>query len=129
MTLELHIKNECSVKVNADNTADSMHSGSLPVFASPSMVALMEQTAANSVFPFMEDGNTTVGIGLNFTHTAATPIGVTVRCESELIEIDRKRLVFKVKAYDNKELIGEGTHERFIVNAAKFMNRVSSKLN
>jgi len=116
-----------STIVDEKNSAIALKSGSLPVFATPSMLALMEQTAAEHVKPYLEEGFTTVGISANIKHVSATPIGMKVFCESTLIAIDGKKLIFSVKASDECGLIGEGTHERFIVNAEKFMGRVNSK--
>jgi predicted thioesterase len=116
-----------STVVQEKNSAAALKSGSLPVFATPSMIALMEQTAAEHVQPYIENGFTTVGISVNIKHIAATPIGMTVNCECTLVAIDGKKLTFSLKAYDECELIGEGTHERFIVNCEKFMSRVNSK--
>jgi predicted thioesterase len=91
------------------------------------MIALMEQTCAESVAPLLPEGQSTVGTHLNVSHCSATPIGMEVWCDSELIEVDRRRLVFKVKAYDSCGLIGEGEHERFIIDNAKFQANTESK--
>jgi predicted thioesterase len=79
------------------------------------------------VSPLLEEGQSTVGTIVNVKHVAATPVGMEVSCESELIEIDRRRLVFNVKAYDECGLIGEGVHERFIIDVEKFMSRTNGK--
>lgn len=126
--LEVGIKGNDEIKVVAENTAKSVGSGMLEVFATPAMIALMEKTASESVMPYLDEGEGTVGISLNVRHVSATPIGLTVFCESELVEIDRKRLVFSVKASDEKGLIGEGTHERFVINNEKFMEKTIAKL-
>ena len=99
----------------------------MDVFATPSMIALMELCAAESVQPLLPAGNSTVGTRLDVKHLSATPVGMTVRCETELIEIDRRRLVFLCRAYDDAGLIGEGTQERFIVDNAKFMEKTQAK--
>ncbi len=125
--LQTGIKGEQQVKVVYENSAAAVGSGLLEVFSTPSMIALMEKTASSSVQPFLEEGQGTVGIELRVKHLAATPLGMTVRCESELIEADGRRLVFSVKAYDDAELIGEGTHERFIINNEKFMVKAQAK--
>ena len=88
----------------------------------------MENAALTAVKPYLEEGTDTVGTRLDVAHLAATPVGMTVRAEAELIEIDRRRLVFSVKAWDEKELVGEGTHERFIIGIEKFLSKCSSKL-
>lgn len=125
--LETGIKGEQKVEVVYENTATAVGSGVLEVFATPAMLALMEKTACDSVIPYLEEGNGTVGTQVDIKHTAATPIGMTVRCESELVEVDGRRLVFKVAAYDDAGLIGEGMHERFIVNNEKFQKKANSK--
>ncbi len=125
--LKAGIRGEQSVEVVYENTATAVGSGVLKVFATPCMLALMEKTACDSVMPYLDDGNGTVGTQVNISHLAATPIGMTVRCESELLEVDGRRLVFDVKAYDEAGLIGEGTHERFIVNNEKFQGKADAK--
>ena len=94
---------------------------------SETMVALMENVCAESVQGYLPEGSGTVGISLDIKHTAATPVGMEVRCESELTEIDRRRLVFSVVAYDAAGEIGRGTHERFIIDNARFMDKVNAK--
>ena len=108
-------------------SAARIGSGLVEVFATPMMVALIEQTCLESVLPHLEEGQGTVGTLVNVSHVSATPIGMRVWCESELVEVDRRRLVFKVKAYDECGLIGEGTHERFIIDNAKFMEKIKAK--
>jgi len=106
-----------------------MGSGTLPVFATPAMIALMENTAYKSVEDEMEEGAGTVGTLMNVKHVAATPVGMEVTCETKLIEVDRKRLVFEVKAYDAAGVIGEGTHERFIIDNERFLAKAEAKKN
>ena len=118
-----------TIVVAEQQTAKHLGSGELAVFATPCMIALMENTAYRSVQPQLEPGQGTVGTLLNVKHLAATPVGMEVRCETKLIEIDRKRLVFEVKAFDACGLIGEGVHERFIVDNQRFMQKAESKLN
>ena len=121
------IKGIGEVVVTEELTAMRIGSGLLPVYATPMMIALMENTAANSVQPYLEEGQGTVGTRVDVSHLAATPLGMTVRVETELTEIDRRRLVFSVHAFDDAGLIGEGTHERFIVDNEKFMLKANSK--
>ena len=125
--MEIGIKGRAETVVDNTNTALSMGSGSLEVFATPYMIALMEYAAQTSVAPELEEGMSTVGTHLDVSHEAATPLGMRVRAESELVEIDGRRLVFDVKAYDECGLIGQGRHERFIVSADKFLARVDAK--
>ncbi|HMM30959.1 MAG TPA: thioesterase family protein [Clostridia bacterium] len=125
--MQLGIKGETKVMVNASNTAEAMKSGLLPVFATPMMVAIMEDAAAKSVQPHLKEGQTTVGTLVSVKHLSATPEGMEVRAESELVEVDNRRLVFDVRAYDEKGLIGEGKHERFIIDAERFMEKTRAK--
>lgn len=127
--MEVGIKNKTTITVTDKDTALAHGSGSLKVFATPAMVALMENTAMNSVLPYLGEGEATVGTLLNIKHLSATPVGCSVTCESELVEIDGRRLVFKVTASDSKGSIGEGIHERFVILAEKFMNKINDKLN
>lgn len=127
--MEIGIIGTQTITVIQEQTAKALGSGELSVFATPYMIALMENTAYKSVQPHLEAGQGTVGTLLNVKHVAATPVGMEVRCETKLIEIDRKRLVFEVKAYDACGLIGEGLHERFIVDNEKFMTRTNAKMN
>lgn len=125
--LEIGIKGKEENTVNTENSAKTMGSGTLDVFATPSMIALMEKTAWKSVQNHLEDGQGTVGISLNVKHVAATPLGMKVYCESELTEVDGKKLVFTVKAFDEAGLIGEGTHERFVITNEKFQQKTNDK--
>ena len=128
MELKTGIKNSRELIVTEDQTAASAGSGGQPVFSTPHMVALMETTAWASVEPCMEEGKSTVGTHLDIAHLSASPVGAHVKSESELVEIDGRRLVFKVSASDDAGLIGEGTHERFIIDIEKFMSRTNGKL-
>jgi predicted thioesterase len=106
------------------DTAAVYGSGALEVFATPAMIALMEKTCLMSVCDKIGEGNTTVGIAVNIKHLKASPVGSTIRCDAELVEVDRLRLVFSVKCFENETLIGEGVHERFVVDSAKFMAKL-----
>lgn len=119
--LKTGIKGRQEVLVTEDNSANAFGSGLLEVFATPAMAALIEKTAWMSVNPYMNDGEGTVGTVLNIRHLAATPSGMTVYCESELIEVDGRRLLFHVDVYDAKGKVGEGEHERFVINNERFM--------
>ncbi|MBR1628435.1 MAG: thioesterase family protein, partial [Lachnospiraceae bacterium] len=110
------IKGAIEKKVTSEMTARFVGSGELEVLATPVLISLVEEAAWRSVAGQLEEGQGTVGTLMNLKHTAATPIGLTVRCETELIEIDRRRLVFSIKAYDEKEQIADGVCERFIID-------------
>ena len=110
--------------VEHKDTAAVYGSGALEVFATPAMIALMEKTCLESVADKIGEGNTTVGIAVNISHLKASPVGAQIRCESKLVEVDRRRLVFEVRCYEGDTLIGEGVHERFIVESRKFMDKL-----
>jgi predicted thioesterase len=110
--------------VTMNDTASVFGSGAAEVFATPMMIGLMEAASMNAVRNYLPEGYSTVGISVNIKHTGATAVGKMVWAEAELIEIDRKRLVFKVEAFDEDKKIGEGTHERFIIDEQKFMDNL-----
>ena len=123
--MEAGIKNEKSIVVTDVVTASKVGSGLLPVYATPSMIALMEGTCAESVQPYLAEGEGTVGVAVDIKHIAATPVGMSVRCESLLKEVNGKKLVFEVNVYDEKGLVGTGIHKRAIINNEAFMARLS----
>ena len=125
--LETGIKGHKELMVTPDKTAKAMGSGALDVFATPCMIALMENTAFESVQAELEEGCGTVGTALNVKHVAATPVGMKVTCDTELIKVDGSALTFLVKAYDACGLIGEGEHERFIISEEKFQAKTDAK--
>ena len=110
--------------VEHKDTAAVYGSGSLEVFATPAMIALMEKTCLDSVNDKIGEGNTTVGIAVNIKHLKASPVGAMIRCDAKLIEVDRKRLVFEVQCFEGDTLVGEGIHERFVVDSVKFMGKI-----
>lgn len=110
--------------VRETNTALAMGSGSLHVFATPSMIALMEQAACNAVAACLDEESTSVGTLINITHDAATGMGKAVTATATLVEVQGRKLVFEVTAADEDKQIGKGTHERFIVNKEKFMAKL-----
>ncbi len=125
--LQPGIKAEKSLTVTDANTAKTMGSGTLDVFATPAMVALIEQTAYTSIESELEPGWGSVGTSLNIQHLSATPAGMTVTATTELVEVDRRRLVFHAEVYDEKGLVGKGTHERFLVENEKFQAKADAK--
>lgn len=127
--LEVGIKGRKEIVVTKEKTAKSMCSGALDVFATPAMIALMENTAFESVADQLDPGCGTVGTALNVKHVSATPVGMKVTCETELIKVDGRALTFSAKAYDEAGLIGEGEHERFIIFEEKFQKKANDKLN
>ena len=126
--VSIGIKGRLEQTVLPEMSAARVGSGLVDVFATPMMIALVEKTCNESVLPHLDAGQGTVGTLVNVSHTAATPIGMKVWCESELVEIDRRRLVFKVKAFDECGPIGEGTHERFIIDTARFAEKAMAKV-
>jgi len=126
--LKVPMHGEARTKVTNDNTALKFGSGAVDVFGTPAMIALMEKASINTVDKNLPDGFATVGIELNIKHIAATPKDMNVTASAELIEIDGKRLAFKVEAFDEVEKIGEGIQQRFIIDLDKFKSRTQSKL-
>ena len=126
--LEVGIKGQRETIVAKENTAAGIGSGSLEVFSTPIMILLMEESCFMSVADKLDEGFTTVGISVNVKHLSATPLGMKIVVKSELTKVDGRALTFKVEAYDEKGLIGEGIHERFIVNNEKFQTKTDGKL-
>lgn len=125
--MKVGIKNQIKKTVSNALTAKAMGSGRLDVFATPAMVAMMEEAAHTSVEAELEEGQGTVGTSMTVSHLAATPVGMEVTCESELIEVDGRKLVFDIKAMDEAGLIGEAKHERFIIDSEKFLAKTKAK--
>ena len=113
--------------VEEKHTAAAFGSGNIHVFSTPMMIGLMENAALNCAQNGIEQEYSTVGTTIDIKHIAATPLGQRVTATAELIEIEDKRLLFKVEAFDEQEKIGEGTHGRYIIHAAKFLERVNRK--
>jgi predicted thioesterase len=118
---------EASITVALDVTARHLGSGTVAVFATPEMVRLMERAAVRGLAPFLAPQQQSVGTMVNVKHLAATPLGATVTARAELLAVAGRRLTFKVSAHDGVDLIGEGVHERALIDLAKFEARVAAK--
>ena len=127
MPVEIGMRGRAVAVVTEEDTAQAQGSGLVPVFSTPRMIALMEQAAVNAVQSFLLPGRTTVGTRLDVTHDAATPLGMRVWAEAELIAAEGRRLTFSVTAYDEAGKIGGGTHERFVIQTDKFLARTQAK--
>lgn len=121
------LKAEVRRKVTPDITASHLGSGNVEVLATPAMIALMEQAAVRAVDPLLPEGQKTVGVAVEVKHLAPTPVGMEVRVTAELIEIDGRRLLFRVEAHDEREKVGEGLHRRVIIDVERFAARVAEK--
>ena len=127
MSIEVGMKGRAETVVTRDNTAQAMGSGLVPVFATPCMIALMENAAVNAVQARLAPDEGTVGTRLDVTHDAATPVGMKVWAEAEVTAVEGRKLTFAVSAYDEAEKIGGGTHERFIIKPERFLAKAESK--
>lgn len=127
MSIEIGIKGRAETVVVYENTAAAVGSGLVTVFATPFMVALMEGSAVNALTPHMAEGEGTVGVHLDVTHSAATPIGMKVWADAELIEVNGRMLTFTITAYDETGVIGNCTHKRAIINTEKFLAKINGK--
>ena len=128
MSVTVGLKGRAETVVSDANTAQAACSGALPVFGTPFMCALMEEAAWKSIAPHLEEGQSTVGTRLNVSHDSATPIGMKVWAESEITQVEGKRILLKVTAYDETGMIGTGGHERFIVTDQRFLAKAAGKL-
>jgi predicted thioesterase len=109
------------------NTAQALGSGTVPVYATPALVALLEEAAVNALRPVLDAGKTSVGTRIDISHLAATPIGMAVSAQATLTAVDGRRLTFAVRADDEAELIAEGVHERVVVDEERFLARAREK--
>lgn len=129
MALEPGLVNEISMTVEESDTARVSGGESLPpVLSTPRLISFMERAAHYGLLPHLPEGQTSVGTLVNIRHLGATPVGMEVRFRAELVEVDRRRLRFKVEAWDAKEKVGEGEHERFIIDKGRFNERLEEKL-
>ncbi len=125
--IEPGLVGEATLVVGETHTASHLGSGGVNVLATPIMIALLEDAARSSVDFKLDQGQMSVGVNLNVSHLAATPVGMRVTARAELVAVDGRRLTFKVEAHDEQEKIGEGTHTRAIINLDRFMARVHEK--
>ena len=127
MEITVGLKGTVTETVNEKITAEKVGSGSLPVFATPMMVALMEKAACKALENSLDEGNTTVGTKVDVEHVAATPVGMEVTVTATVTAVDGRKISFSVEAFDEAGLIGKGTHDRFVVGAEKFTAKAYAK--
>lgn len=128
MEITVGMKGEAWTEVEKEDTAQVVGSGSLLVYATPCMVALMEGAACEAIAEALKEDQTTVGTALNIEHISATPVGLEVHAEAEVTAVEGKVITFQVKAFDEAGEIGHGTHKRVIVNSQKFLDKTYTKL-
>ena len=126
MTISIGLIGEQTTTVTDSLTATAFGSGSLPVYATPALIALMEAAAVAAINHFIPDHQTSVGTFISIKHLAATGLGQPIRARAEVTQVEGNQISFAVQAWDNKQLIGEGSHTRFIVDIERFMKRLSS---
>ena len=125
--IKLGLTGHAEMVVGTSDTAPRIGSGRIAVLATPKMISLFEEAALAAVEHLLPDGKQSLGTHIDITHIAATPVGMTVKAEAELIEVSGRKLLFAVRAHDELDLIGEGRHERVIVTAASFQARINEK--
>lgn len=128
MSVTVGLKSRAEVLVNGSNTANAVGSGLVPVFSTPSMIALMENAAVRAIQGRLEQGESSVGTHIDITHDAPTPVSLKVWAEAEVTAVDGRTVTFAVTAYDEKGPIGKGTHERAIIRVDKFLAKANAKL-
>lgn len=128
MAIEPGIQGYAEALVEQEDTAKIVGSGDLLVYATPCMVALMEGAACESIAPLLAPGESSVGISMQVAHTAATPVGMSVRAQSVVTAVEGRKITFDIKAFDEAGQIGQATHERFLVKAEKFLEKTYEKL-
>lgn len=125
--IQVGLVSEATTMVEEHLLATVMGSGSVAVFATPAMVALMEAAAVKALAPALAEGQSSVGVALEIKHLAATPPGQRVRARAQVIKVDGRKVTFEVQAWDEIELIGKGTHTRYVIDVARFMQRAQDK--
>ncbi|MCI8828371.1 MAG: thioesterase family protein [Ruminiclostridium sp.] len=126
--LQAGLSHEITFSVTPELSAKAVGSGTLEVLATPIMIARMEQAAWMAVAPALEAGSGTVGTLMNVKHLSPTPLGMSVTCRAELVAVDNRRLVFQVTARDTQGIVGEGIHERAIIQNERFLAKAQKKL-
>ncbi|MEP6986054.1 MAG: thioesterase family protein [Chloroflexota bacterium] len=126
MTITIGLNAEQSTTVTESLSAQTFGSGTLPVYATPALVALMETAAINAIHPLLLEHQTSVGTFISIKHLAASALGQTIRARAEVTAVEGNQITFSVQAWDTKQLIGEGTHTRFIIDIERFMKRLTS---
>lgn len=126
-TIKPGLKGSVSLTVGPEHTAQHLGSGGVQVFATPQMVLLMERAGVAAIDHLLPEGYRTVGAHLDVGHTAPTPIGFEVTATAELQKVDDRRLIFHVQVHDGIEVVGEGTHQRYIIDVQRFSERVAKK--
>jgi predicted thioesterase len=125
--LAIGLRGKAILRVGTKHTAEAWGSGDVPVFGTPSLVALLESAAVNAVAGHLAAGETTVGTWIEVSHLAGSPVGVDVRAEAELVAVEGRKLTFVVVAYDNRDKIGECRHQRMMVSRDRFLARALEK--
>jgi len=125
--IKIGLTGELSEVVTDELTANALGSGLVPALATPAMIALMENASVSAIREYLEAGETSVGIEVNVKHIAATPVGMKVRARAEVLAVDKRRVTFRIDAWDDKEKIGEGMHMRAIVDEGRFKERIAQK--
>lgn len=128
MPITVGLKGRAETVVTENNTAAAVGSGLVPVFATPFMIAIMENAAVNALLPHLAEDEGSVGTHLDVSHDAATPIGMKVWAEAEVLAVEGKKISFSVTAFDEAGPIGKGTHERFIIKPERFLAKTQAKL-
>lgn len=127
MALEPPLSGEAERLVTEEWTAVRMGSGTVPVLATPALVAVMEEAAVRALEGHLPPGQTSVGVRIDVRHLAATPLGMRVRARATLVAVEGRRLTFRIEAWDDREKVGEADHERVLVDVERFMERVNAK--
>jgi len=128
MEITVGMRGEAFTEVEREDTALEVGSGNLLVYATPCMIALMEGAACEAICQALPEDKTSVGTELNISHISATPVGMEVRAEAEVIAVEGSVITFKVEAFDEKGKIGEGTHKRAVITAQRFLDKTYAKL-